>query len=314
MSKILIALTQPEEWNQILPFNSFINEIKEGYSKVIGIVQYNGYIVLSSVDEIVTVNNGDFFSYPSVLDTKFRENDSFLDKCVNHCIEKYGIENIEIRSWQNTKYDNGVVDVWSALNSYRTSFGYAKKFFDNGLTIKPTEEVFKSVEQKYGRLFTDKTFILMTRNFNRKTTEYNTSSSLPNLGNLLNQLTKNGIRIINIGFPPQSYNISENYYEINDELTQDELISLFYLSYGVLSAADAGGFVTHFGSNVDFYVLNEEWSMWHKDIQISLIASKKTNSTYNLNHLNDDEIMNILFKNGKPQIKEFSVPKKINII
>jgi hypothetical protein len=44
-----------------------------------------------------------------------------------------------------------------------------------------------------------------------------------------NYLTNNGIKIINIGFPPKTFNINnENYIEINDNLTQNELISLFY--------------------------------------------------------------------------------------
>jgi hypothetical protein len=314
MSKVLIYITQPEEWNQLLPFNSFINESKTDGSKVIGITQYNGYIVLSSVDEIITVKNGDFFSYPSVLDSASRENDLFLEKCINYCTEKYGIDNIEIRSWQKTEYDDGVVDVFSPRNTYTTSLDYAKKFFDNGLTIKPTEKVFKSIKKKYGHLFTDKTFILITRNFKNKSTEHNTLSSLPHLEKLLNKLISNGYNIINIGFPPQSYNITENYLEIDESLTQDELISLFYLSRGVLTAADAGGFITHYGSNVDFYVLNEEWSVTNTEINVSLIDSKKTNLTFKLVGLSDDEILDIIIKNNRPQTLEFSEPKKITII
>jgi len=102
--------------------------------------------------------------------------------------------------------------------------------------------------------------------------------------------------------------------EIDESLTQDELISLFYLSRGVLTAADAGGFITHYGSNVDFYVLNEEWSVTNTEINVSLIDSKKTNLTFKLVGLSDDEILDIIIKNNRPQTLEFSEPKKITII
>jgi len=315
MKKILISLYHPDEWNQLLPYNSYIHEIKDKYSKVISVVPYKGYILMSECDEILTVNDGDFFSYPSVLDTPIRYNHDFLKKCVDYCLEKYGVDNIEIKSYQKTKYDNGVVDQDAPpIDYYKTSISYAKKFFDNRLIIKPTELIFNSVKQKYGHLFSEKTFILLTRNFKTKALGHNTKVSLPSLGNLLKKLTENDIKIINIGFPPESYNIDKNYYEINESLTQDELISLFYLSYGVLTCADAGGFITHFGSNVDFFILNQEWSMTHQDIQISLIKSKKTNLTYDLTHLSQDEIIDCLLKNGKVQQKEFSIPKKINLI
>ena len=147
-----------------------------------------------------------------------------------------------------------------------------------------------------------------------KSTQFNTSTSLPDLEQLLKKLITEGFNIINTGFPPQPYGITENYLEIDESLTQDELISLFYLSRGVLTAANAGGFITHYGSNVDFYVLSEEWSVTNKDINISLIDSKKTNLTFKLFGLNNDEILDIIIKNNRPQSLEFSEEKIINII
>jgi hypothetical protein len=97
-------------------------------------------------------------------------------------------------------------------------------------------------------------------------------------------------------------------------LSNSNIISLFYLSRGVLTAADAGGFITHYGSNVDFYVLNEEWSVTNTEINVSLIDSKKTNLTFKLVGLSDDEILDIIIKNNRPQTLEFSEPKKITII
>jgi hypothetical protein len=317
MKKYLLVLTHPDEWNQLLPFNSYINSLKSGYEKVIGVVPYKGHIVLSEADEIITVNDGDYFSYPSILENlNTRRNDEFLNKCVNFCVEKYGSENLDIRSWQNTTYDSGVVDEISkpAVEYYKSSFNYAKKFFDDGLTIKPTESGFNAIEVKYGDIFDENTFIVLTRNFSKKTNVHNTINTLPHLKKTIQHLIEGGLKIVNIGFPPQSYDIDGEYLEINESLSQEELISLFYLSKGVIMAADAGGFVTHYGTNVDFYLLSEEWSVLHPDILISLVAAKKTNKTISLIGLKDEEILKVLKLNGREQDKAFSEPKLINVL
>lgn len=318
--KKLLAITHPDEWNQLLPFNSFIRNLKElnGYEYVIAVVPYKGNIVISEADEIITIKDGDLFSYPAILEKlDTRRNDDFLNRCVKFCFEKYGSENIDIKSWQNTDYDDGVVDEINKppLEYYRKSFEYAKKFFDDGLTITPTKKIFESVKQKYGNLFNDKTLIVLTRNFTNKANIHNTANTLPYLEKTLNHLIDNGIKIVNIGFPPKSFNIkNSNYVEINDNLTQNELISLFYLSSGVMMAADAGGFVTHYGSNVDFYIMSEEWSVTNKQVSISLIDSKKTNKTISLVGLSDEDIYQNIINNIRPQETVFSKEKIINII
>jgi len=276
--KKLLAITHPDEWNQLLPFNSFIRNLKElnGYEYVIAVVPYKGNIVISEADEIITIKDGDLFSYPAILEKlDTRRNDDFLNRCVKFCFEKYGSENIDIKSWQNTDYDDGVVDEINKppLEYYRKSFEYAKKFFDDGLTITPTKKIFEYVKQKYGNLFNDKTLIVLTRNFTNKANIHNTAN-----------------------------------------LTQNELISLFYLSSGVMMAADAGGFVTHYGSNVDFYIMSEEWSVTNKQVSISLIDSKKTNKTISLVGLSDEDIYQNIINNIRPQETVFSKEKIINII
>lgn len=316
MKKILLVLTHPDEWNQLLPFNGYIQSIKNNYDKVVAVVPYKGYVVLSEADEIVTVNDGDLFSYPSILETSSRRNVYFLDKCVEYCLKKYGEENVDIRSWQRTKYHIGIVDEFrqTAYEYYITSFTYAKNFLKSESTIKPTEEVFLQIKSKYGHLFDENTFIVMTRNFTNKAITYNTINSTPDLDERLKYLTDNGLNIINIGFPPQHYDLNENYIELQENLTQDELISLFYLSRGVLIGADAGGFATHYGSNVDFYLMTGEWSVLNPDVSVGLVESKKTNNTVFINNLNKEELLNVLVNNGREQINGFSQPKKITII
>ena len=66
----------------------------------------------------------------------------------------------------------------------------------------------------------------MTRNFNNKAKTHNTTNTLPDLEKTLNYLINGGLKIVNIGFPPKSFDINNsNYTEINDNLTQNELIS-----------------------------------------------------------------------------------------
>ena len=191
MKKILLALTHPDEWNQLLPFNSYIKSIKDNYEKVIAVVPYKGYVVISEADEIVTVNDGDFFSYPNVLDTPDRKNESFIQRCVEYCKEKYGEENLDIKSWQGTSYDTGVVNerILSVAKIYKTSFTYAKIFLESESSIKPTKEVFEQVKTKYGELFDENTFIVITRNFVNKATVFNTINSVPDLEEKINYLT-----------------------------------------------------------------------------------------------------------------------------
>lgn len=315
MKKILLAITHPDEWHQFISFNSYIGEVKKNYSYVIGILPYKPYIVMSEVDEIVTVADGDFFSYPEILNFNQRRNDEFLDKCVNYVLEIYGSENVEIVSWQDTKYHCGKVnELISVLGYYQTSFDYAKKFFSSGDVIRPTENVYNSIRERYQKNFDENTFILLTRNLQSKAPIHNTLNSLPQLENTIRFLTNNGLKIVNIGFPPQQYNVEQNYIEIHENFTQDELISMFYLSNGVITQGDAGGFATHFASNVDFYLLNEEWSISNRAVNISLVESKTTNKTIKLFNSSNDEILKLLKTNKRKQDISFSHPKKITFV
>jgi hypothetical protein len=315
MKKILLAICHPDEWNQFICFNSYVSEIKNNYSRVVCVLPYKPYVVMSEVDEIVTVQDGLFFSYPQILNYSQRNSNEFLNLSVNYVLEKYGQENVEIKSWQNTKYDDGKVnEAKGPLDYYQTSFFYAKKFFESGKVIKPTKKIFNIIKKKYQKYFDENTFIILTRNFESKATVHNTSNMLPNLKKTLEFLTNNNIKIVNVGFPPQSYTIKNNYIELNENFTQDELISLFYLSCGVLLQGDAGGFATHYASNVDFYIITEEWSKKHENINISLVESKKTNKTFNVYGKTDEQLCKLLKDNKRPQQLSFSIPKKIDFV
>jgi hypothetical protein len=107
-----------------------------------------------------------------------------------------------------------------------------------------------------------KNYILITRNFIKKQPDSNTQNVVPNLNHFLEATVKNEINIVNIGFPPSHYDITSEYYkEFNESFNQSELMSLFYLSDGILMSALAGGFIPISMTLNNIYPLTEEWSV-----------------------------------------------------
>lgn len=320
--KVLVALIQPEEWNQYIPFNGYISTIKAQYDYVIGVIAEKPMVLLSEVDEYYTVKDGESdFSYPSLLDTSARENNDFIDLCINKIKEDFAEDDLEFISWQNTNHSTGIVNIRdNAANVYRTSFGYAQKWYDLGRLIYPTKKTFDKISNKYKDKLSDDFFIVLSRNYANKAPAHNTKKSIPNFNLLLKFLTENGIKIMNVGFPPYHCSFSnENYIEINDSLTQDELISLFYLSNGVLTQSDAGGFVSHFASNSDFFILTEQWSLPGEFQSFDLLSHKtKKTKTIDLHEYlmdnNFSEILNILKKHKTNVNRIFSEDKKITFV
>lgn len=327
--KILVALIHPEEWNQYIPFNGYLSSIRDQYDYVIGVVAEKPLILLSEVDEYYTLDNGySELSYPRVLDTSVRENHEFIDKCVSKIQSDFEGCNLSYVSWQRTSVFPGIVDIkGDAAKVYRTSFKCAQDWYKKEKLICPTEETFHKVKDEFGHLFNDNTFILLSRNFQMKAPEHNTKNSIINFESMVRFLTENGIKIINIGFPPSDCQIfNENYVEISGTYSQDELISMFYLSKGVLSQADAGGFVSHLSSNSDFFTLTDQWSLTGEFENFDLVSHRtKEVDTINLqqylklptnlsNEDNFEEILKIL-KDYVPKRKMiFQKSKKITFV
>jgi hypothetical protein len=98
---------------------------------------------------------------------------------------------------------------------------------------------------------------------------------MPEIDDFIRCLVNNGLNIVNIGFPPHNCDVqSNNYMEISDDLSQEELLSLFYLSRGVLMQANAGGFVSHFSSNVDMFFYSEQWFLPGEFDNFDLLSHK----------------------------------------
>lgn len=327
--KILVALMHPDEWNQYIPFNGYIKSIKDNYDYIISVAAENPLHLLSEADEYYTIKNSDLkhLGYPTILDSPIRTNDLFIEKCCEQILKDFPEDNLTLISWQKTKYHGGIIKSSMSTNEqYRVAFKYAQAWYDAQKLIYPTENVYNNIKQKYGHLFNDDTFIVISRNYKNKATIQNTNSIVTNFYDLLKFLTHRGLQIINIGFPPVNCQIENNYVEINEPLTQNELFSLFYLAKGVMLSASSGGFVSHYASNSDFFILADQWSL-PGEFENFDVVSKKTKTVptihlmkylkhiYDLKKENNFEMIYDILKNHQQQRKlVFSLEKKITFV
>lgn len=329
MTKILIAAIHPDEWNQYIPFNSYISQVKNNYDYIIAAVSENAAILLSEADEFYTVKNSDLneFQYPAILDTGERSNHNFVNTCVDQIINDFKNDDLTFLSWQPTKYHEGIINSSMPVSDqYRIAFKYAQDWYKSGKLIYPTEKTYNRIKEKYSNIINDKTFVILSRNFKNKALLHNSETMIPNFKGLLKYLPENGIRLINIGFPPVNCSVTDNYFEINEPLTQDELVSIFYLTNGAIMQADAGGFLAHFASNIDSFILTHQWTLDGESNNFEIISHKnKTVNTTSLipylNTINDinqpdnfEAIKNILFNHITKRDLKFSKEKKITYV
>ena len=152
------------------------------------------------------------------------------------------------------------------LCSYEIYFTLMRDYLRQGYWLKPFQEDYLSIkkEMEERKIFVPnkKNYILITRNFIKKQPGSNTQNVVPNLNHFLEATVKNEINIVNIGFPPSHYDITSEYYkELDESFSQSELMSMFYLSDGVLISALAGGFIPISITLNNLYPLTEEWSV-----------------------------------------------------
>lgn len=275
MSKnILVAIIHPDEWNQFIPFSGYLQGIKNNYDYVIGVVP-EAPLILLEADEYYTVKNEDLkgLRYPGVLDTPNRVNHNFINKCVERVIRDFKNDKLTFISWQATKYHRGVLPTVN-VDIYKKTFKCAQDWYKTKKLIYPTEEAYNRVKAKYGHLFDNNSFVVVSRNFKKKALVENTATLIVNFDKMMEFLTDNKMKIINVGFPPAHCSIDNgNYHEINDPMSQDELVGLFYLAKGVMLPASSAGWLAHFASNVDVFALTAQWGpddmISHKSSEVS---------------------------------------------
>jgi hypothetical protein len=336
----LICFSPICEWNDFVTFNCYLNEIKSNFDDLIVVVSEKALSIITAADSYITIESNKLdrnSNYPNnleikghcqikiiddiVVNTHVRNNTNFFELAYEYIKNNNEFSNYKIVFYENEFNLYGK----DAVSTYTYLFNGLNDILKKGELIYPTEDTFKKIEKKYINLFNPykKTYLIITRNFNNKANEENTINLLPDIEDTIYNLTKNGIRIINIGFPAQKLNISnENYYELNEEsLTQEELISFMYLTDGVLLSGRSGGFAAHIQSNADIFLIYPEWSLINKDInievfparmQIPQVYSNDISSLFLTNNFN--EIYSVLSSHIKVSKRIFSTYKKIRFI
>ena len=311
MNKDLIVYCPVLEFHAFLKCNLFLKEIKKRYSniRIVCAIPEKALGTISEADELLLASNEYMdkqgANLPEVLNlmTKNgREEAStrWIDT-VNFIKERYenddGFKIVKYHEFDILDVNDSLVfSNWyskgTGLGHWRRDFGNMCEAIRQGDFLRPEFETFKSIKSKYGSIFDENTYIIITRNFEKKQSDSNTLQTIPELNRVIPVLLDNGIKIVNIGFPPQ--NISDfhkNYLELYDQLSQDELMSLFYLSSGVILSGENGGFSTHASTMNDVFLLSKEWSVKHLTVsdkeQFSLESARNENvdmgmKTYNL--------------------------------
>jgi hypothetical protein len=324
------------EFSAFLRFNSFIYRIKEKDGvKITAIVVDSAIDIIQDADDIITISTEYLkrtnSNYPNNLETLGNRNISnFFTIARDYIIDKYNVDPTNILYWHplhirdgnnNVRYQdlmntNGyTTDTSDIGRAYDRDYHFIKQWLSKNNTTKPTEDNFNDIQKKYGHIFTENTVTLITRNFKNKQPQTNTHVMIPNLSNIIEGLTKEDVKVINIGFPPSNFNISENYVEINDELSEGDLISLFYLSKGTILSGANGGYNPHASSNIDIFNICQEF---RGDYFISGRLGNKEIASYDLTPLvksnNIEEIVNTIKNHKKFSKLEFAQSKDIVVL
>lgn len=324
------------EMNDFANFNGYLHTIRNQYDEIIAAVPEKAIGAISEADKFLSISNEYLdkigANYPQVLENQgtkapimtpngpliisSRNNSDFYQKVIDHVEEN----KLKYKDYEFKFFEQEVnLYTASATSCYTRLFNNLHAWLLDKKTIKPTEKVFNRIKEKYGHLFKEKTYILLTRNFKHKVPQDNTHIILPDLSKIVEYLTTNEIRIINIGFPPSNLDVeNENYIEFNESLTQEELVAMMYLSDGLLLCGIGGGYTVHIGSNIDAFLIYEE--LWNIEIlNLPIFAARQQNSLMISVDLtkefksftNKDKILETLSNHKKKSDNSFSKEKEI---
>lgn len=270
------------EFSSFLRVNSFICRLKQKYPNiyVTAVVCDMSKDIIVDADEIITISsnhlNEQSANYPQILEIigGTRNVSNFFTIAFDYITNKLQITKDKIYIWDDYyvhDFDNNIVfkelmdykhisNPSDLAKTYIRDYETIQNWLSVGNTIKPTEEVYNDIKNKYSNLFDDNTYVLVSRNFKNKQPQTNTDIIVPNFKEIITNIVNSGIRIINIGFPPVNFNLNTKFYhELNIQLTEGEIISLFYLSKGVLLNGYNAGFCPHAAANVDVFKIHPEF-------------------------------------------------------
>jgi hypothetical protein len=267
------------EYSANIRFSVFINFLKntKEFDKIVVVCFDTLFSIFPDADEFITVSknflNKTNSSFPNILENMDLRNNSSFHKLSIEYINKIKNENDLVLFWDdfsitddnnNVLYEN-YIDINPYMTNpvtqthdplgatYRRDYNKLNGIISNNFYTAPTLNDYKKIKNNYSNLFkNENTVTIVTRNFKKKQPIYNTDNLIPNLKNFINHLINNGITVVNIGFPPVNFNFdNENYFEINDDLSQGELLSLFYLSKLSIFNFENAGYQVHAVSKIN---------------------------------------------------------------
>jgi len=322
-NKTIIVYCPILEFHSFIKCNLFLAELRKRYEhiRIICSIPEKALGTISEADELLVYSNKQLdrenVNLPEILDNMVNRDLSNRYKSTVDFVEKNYKDFILLNYDEVNMRHNSLT--WfnrtDIMDSFRRDFGYLCSYLSDGNYLMPTTKAYENIKLKYKSIFNKKTYIIITRNFTNKQSYTNTLSIIPQLSELTSYLINNGIKIVNIGFPTEKlHGNHENYVELNESLTQDELMALFYLSNGVILSGENGGFTVHASTLNDIFIISEEWSKKYVDRVFSLEDSRNNNNsnmiTYNLidkiKNKQYDEILHLFLNHSKKLIQKFN--------
>lgn len=321
MKDKFIFITPLDEYHVATRINAFFYYLKyvKNLDIEIGVTcTYKQKDLYTAVDFIITLEKSYFdkkkFDYPDYYADRQNPNiRTYIEAMKQYCIENYkDYHVIEYNSFYTEdlvtkerffpEFDRKVQD-WQGETLPR-DMGYIDKSLEKTIFYYPFKEDYEK-HSKYKDFFSDKPgFILLSRNMKFKHPPSNLDYRFKNLNDYVRKLTENGIKILNIGFPPVHLEIeNENYLELNDpQITHNDILGISYYCNGLLMDSQYGGFPVYVCSNLDLFLLTDKDHPWYDRDKNCYDVRKMNNKVDSIDLYNKsiEDVIEIL-KNCKPK-------------
>lgn len=350
MYKHLIIFPQKKcEYNTWSRLNAFIREIRDMYERISVVLPTKVATIISEADDFISCNDNFLDTirenYPQLHHWEEKlDGPSIFHETVMSYIkndpdllraEIISITPYEVISLENPNNINLLNQIYRVSHggyrdALRRDWEFLKKYISSKPLLNPSLDSKKKMEHKFESHIkkNKKNYLLISRSTTLKSVRnYNTKIQIPELEDHIRSWTNNGIGIINIGFPPASYdNMGDSYLEIEESLSHDEVLSIASIVDGTIISGSAGGYLVHILGNVDLFILTEDWG-----ITLSKSGEKSDEEKYNLISVrkNRNEVKTIanyewlrdvnfsgdfLLSHNSEVKKDFSITKNINYI
>jgi hypothetical protein len=324
MKNELFIFGPVEEFHAFQKFNAFLYKIKKDFDKVTAIIYERAVGIISEADELLIISNEYLNSknanYPEILNILGNINISDSYNLIFNKIKEQN-PNAKILFYDYLSIQDILGNVYfpwytatNLVQSFSRDIELIRDWMRDGNLLYPNKSSLEKLKTEYIGLVDENTFIFITRNFEKKQPESNTNVSYPQTETFIQFLVNKGHNVLNIGYPPQTYNIITNnesgkYNEVYPHFNQDVTFALFFKSKGVFSFT-SGLFVNCctyaniFKLQIEFY---QEWSPGETFIDIK----KQFKDIHSIDFIQEYQDLNFdLIYN---MVKDVKPPKKIKL-